>query len=533
MYSISNLLNRVYNVAIYIRLSREDEREGESHSIITQRSLLERYVEENKYNLYDEYVDDGFSGTNFDRPAFNRMLRDIESGKVNMVITKDLSRLGRDYIGTGEFIEKYFPSKNVRYIALTDNIDTALDSTNNDIAPFKAIMNDYYAKDISKKIRTSLMAKQKDGKWVGGCPPLGYMIDPKDKNHLVPNEEEAPIIRKIFELANEGKSTYAIREFLISNNIPTASMIRGIRGSNEIVSEAKKGYWSCKTIMSILTNQLYTGDLVQNRRKKVNYKIKKIVNNPKSEWIIVENTHESLVAKETFEYVGKIIKKNSNRPQKKVVRLLDGLLYCYECKHRLTILAPRKSDNRTYLVCNYYRMNSKRKLCTSHGFNYDYLEKGILKIIRNICKKYLDIENISSKVYSEFKKDEPIEKMNNIISKIKLELAKVNSNLDRMYLDKLEGKISEEMYERINNNLQEEISLKKSKIYELEQDVEKYRKVENTINDYKKMINNFIELQEPTREMMLQLIEKIEVHDNKRIDIYFNFKELNFLLSNS
>jgi len=533
MYGFANFLNKVYQVAIYIRLSREDEKDGESESITNQRSLLQRYVEENEYNLYDVYIDDGFSGTNFERPAFKKMLRDIEAGRVNMVITKDLSRLGRDYIGTGEFIEKYFPSHNVRYIALTDNIDTALDSTNNDIAPFKAIMNDYYAKDISKKIRTSLMTKQKDGKWVGGCPPLGYMVDPADKNHLVPNEEEAPIIRKIFELANEGMSTYAIREYLITNNIPTASMIRGARGSKETTCEAVKGYWSCKTIMGIVTNQLYTGDLVQNRRKKVNYKIKKTVHNPKSEWIIVENTHEPLVDKETFEYVQKIIKKNSNRPQKKVIRLLDGLLYCYECKHRLTILSPRKSDNRTYIVCNYYRMNSKRKLCTSHGFNYDYLEEGIIDIIREVCKQYLDLENISSKITPNCKKSDPREKMINTLEKFKTEVSKAKGNLDKMYLDKLEEKISEEMYERISNKLQEEIITKEEKIKELKEVLNKLSSEEFTSNECKKMISKFLELEEPTREMMLKLIDKVEVHDNKQVDIYFNFKELNFLLPNS
>ncbi|MEG1016154.1 MAG: recombinase family protein, partial [Bacilli bacterium] len=167
--ALASIASKIYSVGIYIRLSREDEKVGESESVTNQRSLLTKYVSENGYKLVGTYIDDGFSGTNFNRPDFKRMLGDIEENKINMVITKDLSRLGRDYIGTGEYLERYFPEHNVRYIALTDNIDTCLDSSNIDMAPFKAVFNDMYAKDISKKIRTALRTKQKDGKWVGGC----------------------------------------------------------------------------------------------------------------------------------------------------------------------------------------------------------------------------------------------------------------------------------------------------------------------------------------------------------------------------
>ena len=192
-------LNKIYKVGLYIRLSREDDDKTlESESITNQKSLLLQYVKENHLKVYDIYIDDGYSGTNFDRPDFNRLLNDIESGRINMVITKDMSRLGRDYIGTGNLIEKYFPEHNVRYIAVTDNIDTFLDSSNNDIAPFKAIMNDMYAKDISKKIKSSLKAKMKEGKWVGGRTPFGYDQDKDDKNHLVINDEQAETVKLIF-----------------------------------------------------------------------------------------------------------------------------------------------------------------------------------------------------------------------------------------------------------------------------------------------------------------------------------------------
>ena len=334
---ITKTNNLTYKVAIYIRLSREDDKIGESESITNQREFLKNWVEEHGYEIFDIYVDDGYSGTNFNRPAFQKMLKDIDENKINMVVTKDMSRLGRDYIGTGEFVEKYFPSKKVRYVAVTDGIDTFYESSGNDMAPFKAVFNDMYAKDISKKIRTALRTKQKQGLWVGGCPPFGYRIDPKNKNHLIPDPEEDYIVKKIFNMALLGKTPYQIKIILSDEKIPTRAMIKGKVDHRIHATSSNIGIWNQKTIKGILTNQLYTGDMVQNRRSKVNYKIKKTVNNCKEDWIIVENTHTPLVSKEEFEIVQKLLPKNTIRKEKKIYRRLDGLLYCHECGHRLGI----------------------------------------------------------------------------------------------------------------------------------------------------------------------------------------------------
>ena len=259
-----------YRVAIYIRLSKEDiDKHEESLSVTNQKNVLEAYVREQQYELYDIYIDDGFTGTNFDRPAFKRMINDIELGKVNMVVTKDLSRLGRDYIETGEYVEKYFPMHNVRYVALLDGIDTIADTSNNDIAPFKAVINDMYSRDNSKKIRTALKTMQRQGKWVGGCPPFGYMVDPKDKNHLVPNEDEAKIVKDIFRYASNGLTYYQIAEKLTIDKVPTSSILRSTNRKGKM---AIQGYWSTKTVKGILSNELYLGDMVQNRNSRISYK---------------------------------------------------------------------------------------------------------------------------------------------------------------------------------------------------------------------------------------------------------------------
>ena len=239
-FNINNV-NDIYNVGIYIRLSREDEdKKIESESITNQRSLLLQYVKENNYRLVDIYIDDGFSGTNFNRPEFNRLLNDIEVGRINMVITKDLSRLGRDYIGTGEFVEKYFPEHNVRYVAVVDNIDTLIDGSNNDIAPFKAVMNAMYAKDISKKIRSSLRAKQKEGKFVGSRCPFGYMKDKNNKNHLVINEEQAGVVRRIFDMSLSGLSFYKTAIILTEEKVKTPAQYYSFEWKNNYKLNLRK-----------------------------------------------------------------------------------------------------------------------------------------------------------------------------------------------------------------------------------------------------------------------------------------------------
>ena len=242
----------MYKVAIYIRLSKEDEDKGfdESESITNQRTLLKEYVEKLgwEYELIDIYEDSGFTGTNFNRPSFQRMIRDIELGRINMVVTKDLSRLGRDYIETGEYVEKWFPEHDVRYVSVTDGIDTfAVNNGNNDIAPFKSILNDMYSKDLSKKIRTALHTMQKQGKWVGGKTAIGYVKDPENRNKLIICEPEAKIVKTIFNMAQSGHSISAIRDYLNQNNIPTASQIR----------YNKPTFWENKAIKNILKNEVY------------------------------------------------------------------------------------------------------------------------------------------------------------------------------------------------------------------------------------------------------------------------------------
>ena len=437
-----------------------------------------------------------------------------------MVITKDMSRLGRDYIGTGNLIEKYFPEHNVRYIAVTDNIDTFLDSSNNDIAPFKAIMNDMYAKDISKKIKSSLKAKQKEGKWVGGRTPFGYVQDPGNKNHLVVNVEQASVVKRIFDMSLEGLSFYKIAKQLTNEGVKTPAQYYNFEWKSNY--NLKYGEWHSKTIRDILTNQMYIGDMVQNRRRKINYKVKKVIKNNPKDYIIVENTHEAIIDKDTFSEVQKRIPKNVGRNEKKENHLLDGLLYCGDCGHRISVTARRKKDNRCYTICNYYRTYMKQKLCTTHSNNYDKLEKVIINSLTERCLQYIDKVKVRNIILTNLKDNK---KLNNKkeLNLLTNDIKRISDNLDIIYIDNLNRKITDEQFKRLKTKLENELNIKQKRYNELNSNnnytINEEEK-NNMINEY---INKFLSMKEPSRELIINLIDKIEIFEDKTINIKVSF----------
>ena len=501
----------IYRVAIYIRLSKEDADRGydESESIKNQRTLLTEYVQKLgwKYQLIDTYIDQGFTGTNFNRPDFQRMIRDIENGNVNMVVTKDLSRLGRDYIETGEYIEKWFPENNVRYVSVTDGIDTFEASNgNNDIAPFKSILNDMYSKDLSKKIRTALHTMQKQGKWVGGKTAIGYIKDPNDRNKLIICESEAEIVKTIFNMALAGNQVGVIRDYLNANNIPTANQSR----------YNKDSFWENKTIKNILRNKVYIGTTQQNKRSRISYKNRKLRLNPEKKWITVENTHPPIIDKKVFDMVQKmVIVQSYNRNKKKNMFLLDGLLFCYECKHKIGVRGKKKE--RYYMICNNYRRNSKLGLCTSHGFSYNNLEETVLNYIKRLFK---DIDN--EKIELNIKRKMTQYDYGKMLQKIENQIKMINNNIDQMYVDKLNNKISEEMYERLLKKFKDEINQKENEYIKIKQQREKSK--QHDTEKIKSIVQGFLSLKEPTPEFMKVIINRIEIHQDKQVDLYFNFK---------
>ncbi len=520
---------------MYIRLSREDGENGESESISNQRNILQRYVKENNLKFIKEYVDDGVSGTTFDRPGFCEMLQDIENQTINMIITKDLSRLGRDYIKTGYYIEDFFPKKNIRYVAITDGIDTYINSINNDITPFKAIMNDYYAKDISKKIRSVLKEKQKQGEYMCSIPAYGYKRHPSKKNKLIIDMQVRDVVEKIFDMYANGHGSQEIVNYLNANKYLSPT---GYRKTGIVQDENKISYnWNEVTICNMLKNEVYIGNTIQNKRTVISYKVKKFRTVAKNEYIRVNNTHEAIIDKDTFEKVQCIIEKKGTNTKLKYDYLLRGLLYCYHCKRKLQIVLKKNSKQNTkshpYVTCS----GAKERGCYPISMNYEKLEEHIIHVIKKIFEIYTNKE-ILYEVYEKYKNKtfDIREEYSKKIEQTNKTLIEINNNLDKMYMDKLKGILQEEDYIRVSKKInfeKEKLIAQKKELEQKNSQAERKIETKNTTKEeVDNLIENFLKLEKIDKIYLYRLINKIEIDKDKNIYIYFNFSKLNLIAGN-
>lgn len=525
-----------YRVGLYIRLSESDENktyESESESIVNQRNLLMDYVKMSGFTLVDEYVDDGFTGTNFDRPSFQRLLKDIESGRINCVITKDLSRLGRDYIQCGYYVEQYFPQKKIRYISILDQVDTFLESANNDIAPFKALFNDMTSKDTSKKIRSILKNKKEQGKFIGSKPCYGYMRDPLDKGHLIPDPEVTPVVKKIFKMAHSGTGVSDIVSYLNDNKILSPSMYKNTKSS----SRQKVNVWTISSVNKLLKNRMYTGDMVQNVQTKLSYKSQKKVALEKEFWIIVENTHEPLVSKVIFDAIQNAPARIKNTHCNREKRLLENLLVCKECGNSLSVLYRKNKnykDGKYWSVnCNKYARDPRRHLCYPHFFPYDKLEEKIMSVIKTTCQKYLDslnIKELSEKVLQNRAKE------NNDRQKEKQqlldEIEELKRKSDALYDDKFKGIITVDTYIRMSAQTEKQILALNYRIYEIDNEEDQIKEDVKEIAKYEEQIKSLLNLDEPNRELIKTLVKNIYIDKDRNIEIQYRFKVLDDIKTN-
>ncbi len=517
---ISNPMD--YHVALYIRLSKEDESEGPSQSVTNQQSLLNEFVQQHRLSVYDTYIDDGFSGTSFDRPAFQRMINDIEARKVNMVITKDLSRLGRDYIMTGHYMERYFPEKRVRYISLLDGIDTGVESTANDITPFRAIMNDMYAKDISKKIKSVKRDKQRKGQFIGGKPMYGYKMHPTEKNKIVIDQEVAPVVRRIFAMALEGISCRQIAVRLNEEHIPTPATYAGLTlGRKGVYS----GLWSSERISEMLKNETYIGHMVQGRTVKISYKSKKCLKQEPENWVVVENTHEPLIDRETFQKVQLLVSSRKHTRSRTYDFLLKGLIFCHECGYPMAVINRPKASgaDRLFFVCRTYQRFTQAGVCTCHSIKEQTVTEAVIAKVREICEAYLNpaaLQPIAAAAVEEADKYERHEaEQQSLQSKID----SLTANLDRMYMDRLSGLLAEADFERIYQKVKQERAALDARLKELE--VQRKSPV-STEDRARKLVQQYLSSACHSRELLVSLIERVELTDDKQIIIKFRFREL-------
>lgn len=519
-----------YRVGNYIRLSESDEDktyESDSESVINQRHLLMDFVKENGFTFVDEYVDDGYTGTNFNRPGFQRMIEDIESGRINCVITKDLSRLGRNHVGCGNLLEEYFPANKIRFISILDGVDTFLDSANNDIAPFKSLFNDMTSKDTSKKIRSILKNKKQQGKFIGSKPCYGYMRDSEDKGHLIPDPEVAPVVKKIFKMAYYGKGVSDIVSYLNDNNIKCPSAYKGTKSS----SRQKFNMWTISSVNKLLKNRIYTGDMVQNKQTKMSYKSQKKITLDESLWIIVEGTHEPLVSKVMFDSIQNAPARTRVTHCNREKRLLENLLTCKECGNTLTVLHRKNKnykDNTYWSVnCNKYARDPRRKLCYPHFFPYDKLEEKIMSVIKNTCQRYLDslnVKELSEKIKRERKKvkNEHQKERESLV----LDIEELKRKMDALYDDKFNGIISADNYVRLSSQTEKQIASLNSRIYEIDNEENQIKEDTKEIIKYEEQIKALLNLDEPNRELIKTLVKIIYIDKDKNIEIQYRFKVL-------
>lgn len=383
-----------YKVAAYLRLSKEEySNEKESNSITNQKIIIGNYLKEHReYKLIDYYIDDGYSGTNFDRPEFQRMLEDIKNKKIDVILIKDLSRLGRNYIETGNFVEVVFPAMGVSVISVDENyeIDSS-DYYSDDYLALKNLFNDMYAKDISKKVRSSLIVKKHNGEFVGKLAPYGYIKDPKDKHKFLIDKNVSHIIRKIFDMILDGKSRREVADFLNDNDILTPSEYLKIN-TNKDITVMKK--WNSEMVNSILRNENYTGTLFQGKKRKLNYRVDKKINIDKENWIVTENHHEAIISKKKFDKVQEILNRKSKVNKDGSIDILSGILKCKCCGSNMV---KRSSKEKVYYYCsNYYR---KKNCENNRSMSRSILDELIKKELKIIDITRLNINNNIKYIY--------------------------------------------------------------------------------------------------------------------------------------
>lgn len=523
--------------ALYCRLSQEDENKGDSNSIQNQRAILEKYAKDNGFENIQIFVDDGYSGVSFNRPDFQRLLEMMEQGKVATLITKDLSRLGRNYIEVGNYTEMLFPRWNVRYIAVNDNYDS-LYSEGNEFAPFKNLFNEWFARDTSKKIRAVVKAKAERGERVSTQIPYGYKKDPDVKGHLLIDEETAPIVRRIFELCAQGMGPTNIGNVLKSERVLKPTMYRyltnGVYGAFTDTDTPYK--WTSQTLSDILCNEVYLGHTVNCKTRVVSYKDKRTIEVPKNEQYRFENTHEAIIDQETWDAVQKVREGKRRRNNMGEIDKYSGLLYCADCGSKLYFVRGKSIKPNDYnFICSRYRKHVGADLCTAHRIREVALDEIILEEIRRITyyarTKTRDfVEFINKKSSSENRRE--LTAKTNELSKLEKRNTELNALFKRLYEDNVLGKITNEQFRMLSDGYNAEQRAIAEQIPILQKQIEDLKASSTNVERFVMISNKYTDLQTLTPEILRTFIDKIVIHERtekwaktaeQQIDIYFRY----------
>lgn len=516
--------------ALYCRLSQDDMLQGESNSITNQKAILKKYAEDSGFSNLVYYVDDGVSGTTFERDGFKAMMADVEAGKVGTVITKDLSRLGRDYLKTGEYIEIIFPDYDVRYIAINDNVDTL--KSENELMALKNIFNDWYARDTSKKIRAVFKAKGQSGKPLS-LPIYGYKASEEDKHKWIIDDEPAAVVRKIYKLCISGYGPTQIARKLTDDGIPNPTAYAISQGRNPANKNSRLDRWCTETVIDILEHPEYIGHTVNFRTRRKSYKNKRKIENPKEDWLIFENTHEPIVTQQEFELVQEM-RKNKRRNQKQeTVNPFSDICFCADCGKKLYLCRSRSlSEDQEHLKCSTHSADKDR--CSAH-----YIRTVVLKeLVLNALNKLLDNVKDNEAEFVQTAMDNSASKHSSDVFKAKKALNQAEKRITeldrlfvRLYEDNISGKISDERFAVLSAGYEDEQKKLKAKASELTAFIETAEQKCADVNSFIKVVQKYEHITELTSEIMHELIEKIVVyapeksdgHRTQQIEIHFRF----------
>ena len=508
---------------MYLRLSKDDGIHSESNSITNQRELIQSYARKNELEIVKEYTDDGYSGTNYDRPALKNMLEEISKNDraFDVIIVKDLSRFGRDYIGAGKYIQKIFPQFHIRFISINDNYDSqhADMSDTNLILPIRNFINDSYARDISNKVKSSQKMKREKGEYIGSFAPYGYKKSEENKNKLIVDENVRDIIKSIFDMKLKGYSSKSIAEELNDLGIDSPKVYKEKQGLHYTggFKVLKVRNWSAKSINRIIENEVYIGTMLQGKSATINYKNKKQIEKDKRDWVKVEHTHEGIISKEVFYIANRMLKRDLYSSKEKKTDLFSGMLFCKDCNSPLVRRVVKyKEKEQVFYICSKY---NKEKSCTRHSMKKEDLEE----ILTGIFEDYLVFhENLYQKIQT-------IDITKNIVATqigiLQREKEMTQELLSSLYVDLEEDIISKEEYQIFRKNYLEQIT-------KLNENIEYRRKKQETAKERIKNnekwlidIKKYKALTKPDRLSVVMLIDKILIGEDKEIEVIFNHQE--------
>ena len=516
--------NKKYNyrgdvTALYARLSKDDDLVGDSNSIVHQKEILAKYAKEHGFTNIEFYVDDGFSGTNFNRPDFQRMMADADEGKISTVIVKDMSRFGRDYIMVGYYTEIYFSNLDICFIAINDNVDSNI-QTENDLTPFKNVFNEWYARDTSKKIRAVFKAKGNSGKHLSTNPPFGYKKDPNDKEKWIIDDEAAATVRRIFQMYVDGYRISEIGHKLTEEKVETPMLYYMNRGIKTNARSEFPEIWDSMSIKYILDQTAYAGHTVNFQTAVKSYKTKKQIRLPKEDWIIYRNTQEPIIDEKTFETVQQMRKVKRARTKYNEPNMFSGLLYCADCGNHLTIQCVARNRKMDNFSCATYR-KKKKGLCSCHRILVSDIETIVKEDLQKVCEYVFLHEKEFTDEYLSGSKKETIK----FQAKTKTELKRLSERQEeigkiirKLYEDNVNGRITNERFDFLVKSYEDECNDLKTKIQELKNALASSVQDEENLLKFLKVVKSYTEIEELTPEILNSFIEKIYIGETEKYD---------------